>query len=301
MPPRCAPTSRAPPVRSTRTSPSRSCRWRTTPSSPASARRPPPNSRRSTAPWPSSTPGHYGVCSRLRQADRRAPPAGPAVFRPLHHLRGSGGLTTGACPPTRPRCASSATSCTTCSMQSAHYRALGRDDINAELIEGVLEGAARFAEDVVAPTNEAGRSHRRAPHRRRPRRHAAGFRGCLPPVRGGRLGGAVRPARSRRPGPAGKHRRGGRRDVRLRQHVVEALQRPDRQRGAVPRQTRRRSAEARLPAEARERRVERHDGADRAARGHRPRPHAHARRTAAGRAATGSAAPRSSSPAASTT
>jgi alkylation response protein AidB-like acyl-CoA dehydrogenase len=38
----------------------------------------------------------------------------------------------------------------------AHYRALGRDDINAELIEGVLESAARFAEDVVAPTNEAG-------------------------------------------------------------------------------------------------------------------------------------------------
>jgi len=39
---------------------------------------------------------------------------------------------------------------------TAHYRALGRDDINAELIEGVLEGAARFAEDVVAPTNEPG-------------------------------------------------------------------------------------------------------------------------------------------------
>jgi alkylation response protein AidB-like acyl-CoA dehydrogenase len=38
----------------------------------------------------------------------------------------------------------------------AHYRALGRDDVNAELIEGVLEGAARFAEDVVAPTNEPG-------------------------------------------------------------------------------------------------------------------------------------------------
>jgi len=38
----------------------------------------------------------------------------------------------------------------------AHYRSLGRDDVNAELIEGVLEGAARFAEDVVAPTNEAG-------------------------------------------------------------------------------------------------------------------------------------------------
>ena len=38
----------------------------------------------------------------------------------------------------------------------AHYRDLGREDINHELIEGVLEGATRFAEDVVAPTNEAG-------------------------------------------------------------------------------------------------------------------------------------------------
>jgi hypothetical protein len=38
----------------------------------------------------------------------------------------------------------------------AHYRSLGRDDVSAELIESVLEGAARFAEDVVAPTNEPG-------------------------------------------------------------------------------------------------------------------------------------------------
>jgi len=38
----------------------------------------------------------------------------------------------------------------------AQYRSLGRDDVNAELIDGVLDGAARFAEDVVAPTNEAG-------------------------------------------------------------------------------------------------------------------------------------------------
>ncbi|MGH8204820.1 MAG: acyl-CoA dehydrogenase C-terminal domain-containing protein [Steroidobacteraceae bacterium] len=37
-----------------------------------------------------------------------------------------------------------------------HYRSLGRDDIGAELIDGILESAARFAEDVVAPTNEAG-------------------------------------------------------------------------------------------------------------------------------------------------
>ena len=37
-----------------------------------------------------------------------------------------------------------------------HYRALGRDDVNAELIDSVLEECARFAEDVVAPTNEPG-------------------------------------------------------------------------------------------------------------------------------------------------
>ncbi|HEX9707263.1 MAG TPA: acyl-CoA dehydrogenase C-terminal domain-containing protein [Steroidobacteraceae bacterium] len=38
----------------------------------------------------------------------------------------------------------------------SHYRDLGRSDVNAELIDGVLDGCARFAEDVVAPTNEAG-------------------------------------------------------------------------------------------------------------------------------------------------
>jgi len=37
-----------------------------------------------------------------------------------------------------------------------HYRELGRDDVNAELIDSVLDECARFAEDVVAPTREAG-------------------------------------------------------------------------------------------------------------------------------------------------
>ena len=37
-----------------------------------------------------------------------------------------------------------------------HYRDIGRTDVNAELIDSVLEQCARFAEDVVAPTNEAG-------------------------------------------------------------------------------------------------------------------------------------------------
>ncbi|MGQ0383432.1 MAG: acyl-CoA dehydrogenase C-terminal domain-containing protein [Gammaproteobacteria bacterium] len=38
----------------------------------------------------------------------------------------------------------------------AHYRDIGRDEVNAELIDSVIEECARFAEDVIAPTNEAG-------------------------------------------------------------------------------------------------------------------------------------------------
>ena len=37
-----------------------------------------------------------------------------------------------------------------------HYAEIGRDDLNAEFIDSVLEGAARFAEEVIAPTNEVG-------------------------------------------------------------------------------------------------------------------------------------------------
>ena len=33
-----------------------------------------------------------------------------------------------------------------------HYRAYGREDLNRELLEGILEEGARFAEDVLAPT-----------------------------------------------------------------------------------------------------------------------------------------------------
>ncbi len=38
----------------------------------------------------------------------------------------------------------------------SHYAELGREELNAEFIDSVLEGAARFAEEVVAPTNEPG-------------------------------------------------------------------------------------------------------------------------------------------------
>ena len=39
---------------------------------------------------------------------------------------------------------------------SHHYADLGRKDLNEEFIDSVLEGAARFAEEVIAPTNEPG-------------------------------------------------------------------------------------------------------------------------------------------------
>jgi alkylation response protein AidB-like acyl-CoA dehydrogenase len=38
----------------------------------------------------------------------------------------------------------------------SHYAELGRDELNAEFIDSVLEECARFAEEVVAPTNEPG-------------------------------------------------------------------------------------------------------------------------------------------------
>ena len=39
---------------------------------------------------------------------------------------------------------------------SAHYRALGRDDVTADLLDSVMEEGARFAEKVLAPTNPVG-------------------------------------------------------------------------------------------------------------------------------------------------
>lgn len=38
----------------------------------------------------------------------------------------------------------------------SHYRELGRNEVNVELIDSVLAECAKFAQDVVAPTNEAG-------------------------------------------------------------------------------------------------------------------------------------------------
>ena len=40
-----------------------------------------------------------------------------------------------------------------------HYRSFGRDELNRELLEGVLEEGARFAETVLAPTNRVGDEH----------------------------------------------------------------------------------------------------------------------------------------------
>jgi hypothetical protein len=40
-----------------------------------------------------------------------------------------------------------------------HYRTFGRDDLNRDLLEGILEEGAKFAETVLAPTNRIGDEH----------------------------------------------------------------------------------------------------------------------------------------------
>ena len=120
----------------------------------------------------------------------------------------------------------------------AHYRALGRDDINAELIDGVLEGAARFAEDVVAPTNEPGDrvGVRRSDDGRviTPPGFVEAYRQYVDDGWAALCG----PVEAGGQGLAGEPRRRDRRNARLRQHVLEALQRPDRQRRALRREAR---------------------------------------------------------------
>jgi alkylation response protein AidB-like acyl-CoA dehydrogenase len=40
-----------------------------------------------------------------------------------------------------------------------HYRSFGRHDLNRDLLEGIIEEGARFAETVLAPTNRIGDEH----------------------------------------------------------------------------------------------------------------------------------------------
>jgi alkylation response protein AidB-like acyl-CoA dehydrogenase len=40
-----------------------------------------------------------------------------------------------------------------------HYRSFGREELNRDLLEGILEEGARFAEPVLAPTNRIGDEH----------------------------------------------------------------------------------------------------------------------------------------------
>ncbi|NJD31576.1 MAG: acyl-CoA dehydrogenase [Gammaproteobacteria bacterium] len=40
-----------------------------------------------------------------------------------------------------------------------HYRHFGRDDLNKDLLEGILDEGAKFAETILAPTNRTGDEH----------------------------------------------------------------------------------------------------------------------------------------------
>src|SRR5687767_14499649 len=116
----------------------------------ASARRPRRNSPRSTARSPSSTRAPtasaasaasrstLAACRRCRiptaafpapREPARPAPRMPQYQAPLREIRYVMHEVLGA---------------------SAHYRELGREDVNQELIDSVLDECARFAENVIA-------------------------------------------------------------------------------------------------------------------------------------------------------
>ena len=178
----------------------------------------------------------------------------------------------------------------------------GYEDATPELIDSVLEEAARFAQSVLrrstAPATRRAAATRTASCARR-----TGFKEAYATFARGRLDRRSPPTRS-------TAARACRKLVNLaleemfcqRQPRLRHLSRPQPRRLPMRwRSTATDELQATLPAQARRRHVDRHHVPDRAALRHRPRPDPHQGRAGRATAATASPAPRSSSPPASTT
>ncbi len=129
-----------------------------------------------------------------------------------------------------------------------NYRAYGREDLNRELLEGILEEGARFAEDVLAPTNRVGDVHglvfENGEVKTPPGFKEAYDRYC----EDGWITMTADPAVGR-PGPAERFLARLRRDARVGQHGVAHVLGPHRERRAHDRGPRQRDAQAGLPAD----------------------------------------------------
>ena len=152
-------------------------------------------------------------------------------------------------------------------------------EVDAALIGQVVDEAGRFAAEVLFPLNAAGDAEGCRwddGEVRTPRR----LSGRLSRVRRGRLAGAVLRARTRWPGPAADARLPALRDAGGRQSRLDDVSRAAARRLRMPGGARQRRAQAALSAQGGQRRMARHDGADRGPRRLGPRTAAHPRRAA---------------------
>ena len=168
-----------------------------------------------------------------------------------------------------------------------HRRAQGdarHAEIDADTINAILEEGGKFAAEVIFPLNISGDEEGCVlDSETHDGEGAQGLQGGLREVRRRRLAGAgLRPG-LRRPGPALRRQPVRLRDAQLGQPGLDHVPGPVARRLRGARRARHRRAEEDLPAQAGERRMDRHHVPDRAALRHRPGPAAHQGRAAAGR------------------